>query len=122
MRDKPRMIKSKNRGSRRIVRTVRDLSHGHWIRRQIRDVNASLRAYAEDGAASMIYRAVFAAIEKSGVSRAEMARALGVTRPRVSQILRGENITLKTLGALLWSCGQQVAELRTESVAKDDAS
>lgn len=42
----------------------------------------------------------------SGVSQKELARRLGVTKGRVSQILSGgENLTLRSLAALGWALG-----------------
>jgi len=60
---------------------------------------------------------VLDAIDNSGLSRSEVAEALGTTKSYISQVLNGAtNMTLKTLGALLWASGQQVAELRTEAI------
>ena len=52
---------------------------------------------------------VLDAIEDSGLTRAELARVLGTTKSYVSQVLNGStNMTLKTLGGLLWATGKQV--------------
>jgi transcriptional regulator with XRE-family HTH domain len=96
-----------------LVRTADDLAPGHWMARQL-PAGASLRGYAEDRAISVVTAAVQRAIDNAGLSRADVARALGTTKSHVSQVLNGStNMTLKTLGALLWACGRQVAELRS---------
>jgi transcriptional regulator with XRE-family HTH domain len=62
-----------------------------------------------------VLRGVNEAIENAGVSRAELAEVLGTSRPYVSQVLNGStNATLKTLGALLWASGTQIAGLQIE--------
>lgn len=105
--------------ARRIVRTSDDLPRGHWMKRQL-PRGASLRGYAEDQAVSMLLREVHAAIEAAGMSRADVARVLGVTKSRVSQVLNGSpNVSLKTLGAFLWAAGRGVDRLVTDSLGHD---
>jgi predicted XRE-type DNA-binding protein len=104
----------------RIVRTSSDLEAGHWMARQL-PPDTSLRGYAEDRAISVLTRVVQEAIDNAGLSRAEVARVLGTTKSYISQVLNGStNMTLKTLGALLWVAGRQVAELRTQVVGAED--
>lgn len=101
---------------RRLVRTSSELPANHWMARQL-PPNTSLRGYAEDRAVSLLTRAVLDAIESAGLSRADVARALGTTKSYVSQVLNGStNMTLKTLGALLWASGRQVSDLRTDVI------
>lgn len=100
-----------------VVRTREDLPVGHWMARQLPE-GASLRGYAEDRAISVLTQVAQEAIDGAGISRAEVAELLGTSRSYVSQVLNGStNMTLKTLGALLWVAGQQVARLETEPVA-----
>lgn len=74
----------------------------------------SLRGYAEDCAASVFARTVLQAIADANLTRTDVAHALGVTPSYVSQLLNGSaNMTVKTLGALLWACGRKAALLRT---------
>lgn len=99
--------------TKRIVRTSSDLPVGHWMRRQLPD-ETPLRPYAEDRAVSILTGAVVDAIENAGMTRAEVARALGTTKSYVSQVLNGTtNMTLKTLGALFWVAGRQVEDVFT---------
>lgn len=45
-------------------------------------------------------------VESSGVSRSELAKRLGVSKGRVSQILGGgDNLTLRTIAAVGWALG-----------------
>ncbi len=99
----------------RIVRTSSDLAANHWMARQL-PPDTSLRGYCEDRAVSLVTRAVADAIDRSGLTRSDVARALGTTRSYVSQVLNGStNMTVKTLGAVLWACGRQVNELCTDT-------
>lgn len=98
----------------RIIRTSDDLPKNHWMAAQL-PAGTSLRGYAEDRAVSLLTRAVINAIEKAGLSRTDIANALGTTKSWVSQVLNGStNMTLKTLGALFWAAGRQVTELRDD--------
>jgi transcriptional regulator with XRE-family HTH domain len=97
-----------------LVRTSDDLPRDHWMARQL-PAGTSLRSFAEDEAISVLTSAVQVALDDAGLSRAEIAEQLGTTRSYVSQLLNGStNMTLKTLGALYWVAGQQVAEVRSE--------
>jgi len=96
------------------VRYREDLPAGHWLARQL-PKGASLRTYAEERSIISLTTSIQTAIEASGLSRAEIAAVLGCSRAFVSQILNGSsNMTLKTLGALLWAIGQQVQSLQLE--------
>lgn len=98
------------------VRTTDDLPREHWIARQL-PPGTSLRAFAEDEAISVLTSAAQEAIEKAGLTRAEVARALGTTKSYVSQVLNGSaNMTLRTLGALFWAAGRQVRRVSTVEV------
>lgn len=99
-----------------LIRTSDDLPRDHWIARQL-PPNTSLRAYAEDEAISVLTTAAQDAIEHAGLSRKDVADALGTTKSYVSQVLNGStNMTLKTFGALLWVCGRQVTAIKTEPI------
>lgn len=99
---------------RRIVHRVDDLRPNHWMARQL-PRGTSLRPYAEDRAISTLTAAVQRAIDEVGMSRKDVADLLGTTKSYVSQVLNGStNMTLKTLGALLWATGRQVHELVTD--------
>ncbi len=111
---------SKGRGAGRApVRYSDDLPAGHWIKRQLPS-GTSLRPYCEDSAVSLIVSLAATAVAEAGMSRADLAARLGTTRSNVSQILNGSrNMTVKTLGAILWACGLQVNGLATRATADD---
>lgn len=99
---------------KRLIHTSDDLAADHWMARQL-PRGISLRPFAEDEAISVLTSAVQDAIEDAGLTRSDVARLLGTTKSYVSQVLNGStNMTLKTLGALLWACGLQVGALRTD--------
>jgi transcriptional regulator with XRE-family HTH domain len=103
----------------KIVRLADDLPREHWISRQL-PPGTSLRPFAEDEAISALTSAVQDALDDAGVSRSEAAELLGTTRSYVSQVLNGStNMTLRTLGALLWASGRQVTGLRTERLGAE---
>lgn len=53
---------------------------------------------------------IAALLQDLNINQAELAERLGVTRGRVSQILSGgENLTLRTLGAVGWALGIRLA-------------
>lgn len=98
----------------RLIHTSDDLPPNHWIARQL-PPGTSLRPFAEDEAVSAITSAVQGAIDEAGLTRADVARLLGTTKSYISQVLNGStNMTLKTLGALLWAAGREVAGLLTQ--------
>ena len=102
--------------TKRLIRYSKDLPTDHWLARLV-PAEMSLRAYAEDRAVAELTGGVIEAIERAGLTRAEIARLLGTTKSYISQVLNGStNMTLKTLGALLWAAGREVAELRTAQV------
>ncbi len=97
-----------------VVRTVDDLSPDHWMAQQL-PPGASLRRYAEARAISLLTRSIQDAIQEAGLSRAEVARVLGMKPTYVSRVLNGySNMTMRTLGALFWACGLQVTRLQTD--------
>lgn len=64
------------------------------------------RVYEEEVLLGEATATVAGMLESLGLSQAELARRLGVTPGRVSQILSGhENIGMRTLGALGWALG-----------------
>jgi predicted XRE-type DNA-binding protein len=92
--------------ARKLVRFGRDLPRSHWMRRAGLPANASLRGYAEDHAVSQLVSLAGDAIAAHGMTRKEVAELLGTTKSNVSQFLNGSrNMTIKTFGALLWTCG-----------------
>ena len=65
--------------------------------------------YAEESAMVEASEIIASALERSGMSRAELARALGVSRSEVTARLAGErNITVRKLAATLHALGQKL--------------
>jgi transcriptional regulator with XRE-family HTH domain len=64
------------------------------------------RAYEEELLYGEATDTIQGLLVTSGISRQELARRLGVSPGRVSQILSGrENLTLRTLASLAWALG-----------------
>lgn len=76
-----------------------------WIARQSKS-NESRRAYERERLSMWTLDDVSAAMEKNGISKADLARTLGTSRAHITQVLSGSrNITLGTLADLAWACG-----------------
>ncbi|MHA3685081.1 helix-turn-helix domain-containing protein [Leucobacter sp. HY1908] len=66
--------------------------------------------YAEEAAKIDAAERIAAALERSGVSRAELARRLGVSRAEITRRLKGEhNIGVGTLAATLHVLGETLS-------------
>lgn len=63
------------------------------------------RLLAEEGLVLEALEALCAFMEQQGVTRAELARRLGTSRANVTQLLRGRNVTLRTLAAAVHVLG-----------------
>lgn len=65
--------------------------------------------YAEEAAKIDAAERIAAALERSGMSRADLARKLGVTRAEITRRLKGEhNIGVATLAATLHVLGESL--------------
>ena len=65
---------------------------------------------ATEVALAMAQSTVQQAIDKARITKAELARRTGLTRPYVSAILKGShNLTVKTMSRCLFACGYEVA-------------
>lgn len=63
----------------------------------------------EEAALAMAQATIQNAINKSGISRAELARRLGRPRSFVSRLLSGDhNLTIRTMARALLACGYEV--------------
>jgi ribosome-binding protein aMBF1 (putative translation factor) len=63
----------------------------------------------EEAALAMAQAVVQNAINRSGISRAELARRLNRSRSFVSRMLCGDhNLTVKTMARALAACGEEV--------------
>ena len=78
-----------------------------WVKRQTATPEAR-RLYEEERLILYATEAIAETIEKQGRTRAEVAKALGTSRPNVTQLLGGSrNMTLRTLAALAHACGMR---------------
>jgi len=75
-------------------------------RRSLLSDPAARREYEEAYLVGEVTDSILALLQGLGISQAELAERLGVTRGRVSQILSGrQNLTLRTLAAIGWALG-----------------
>lgn len=76
--------------------------------------------YAEEAAMVDASELIAAALEASGMSQADLARALNVSRSEVTARLGGQrNLTVKSLAATLYALG---AELKLSSGSRADSA
>ncbi len=70
------------------------------------------REYARQKCVEAIGSALERAMETANLNRVGLAAKLGKSKSQVSRILGGaHNMTLYTLGDLLWACGAEVDDL-----------
>lgn len=75
-----------------------------WETRQQKDAE-SRRAYEYERLTVAILDEIYEAMERSGLTKADVARILGTSRANVTQIFAGSrNLTVKTLSDLAWAC------------------
>ena len=79
-----------------------------WIERQTASPG-SRRLHEEERLILWATEAVAEAMANQGLTRAQVAEALGTSRPNVTQLLSGSrNMTLRTLAALAHACRMRV--------------
>ena len=87
-----------------------------WIERQTASPE-SRRLYEEERLILWAAEAVAEAMARRGLTRAQLADALGTSRPNVTQLLNGSrNMTLRTLAAVAHACGARV-DIQLEPLA-----
>jgi transcriptional regulator with XRE-family HTH domain len=65
--------------------------------------------YAEEAAMVDAAELIASALDERGITRADLARALGVSRSEITARLRGErNMTVRSLAATLHALGKQI--------------
>ena len=80
--------------------------------------------YWEEGAILDFTEALYDAMQRQGVTRAELARRLGTSQAYITRVLSGNaNFTLKTMTKLAHALGMQLdvglsAQERTEAAAE----
>ncbi|WP_419933798.1 helix-turn-helix transcriptional regulator [Candidatus Palauibacter sp.] len=88
-----------------------------WVKRQTATPEAR-RLYEEERLILWATEAIAETIEEQGRTRADVAKALGTSRPNVTQLLNGSrNMTLRTLAALAHACGMR-ADLKLEPLPR----
>lgn len=95
----------------------------NWLNEHLR-TPTERRMYAQELAVLLASQAIVDAMESAHLNRAELAARIGKTKGFVSQVLSGRNMTMRTLGDLLWACDKQVSEIMTvpmgQSIVTDD--
>ncbi len=87
----------------------------HWLQRELPDPKDQ-REYAQERCIVAVTEALGEAMERAGVNRTQLAQALGVSKSHVSQLFAGRNLTLRTIGDVLWVCGLEVRDLELDKL------
>ena len=83
-------------------------NHRSWIAEQLETPEAR-RAFEQERLVVTVTNALMEGMDEENVSRAELARKLGRSRPFITQVLAGtRNMTLHTLADLAWALGRRV--------------
>ncbi len=83
----------------------------NWIAEHFPDPEDQ-REYAREKCVEVIGSAVERAMDHAGLNRAALADKMGKTKGQLSRILSGaHNMTLRTLGDVLWACDVEVEDL-----------
>lgn len=77
------------------------------------------RLLAEEGLVFHTLDTLCEFMERQGVTRAELARRLGTSRANITQLLRGRNVTLRTVAAAFHVLGGEL-ELRVRVVEEPE--
>jgi len=79
-----------------------------WADRQDRTPEAR-REYEYERLCAWALNEIYQAMERKGLSKADLARSLGTSRANITQAFSGaRNVTLRTLSDLAWACGVRV--------------
>jgi transcriptional regulator with XRE-family HTH domain len=90
-----------------------------WIDRQQKTME-SRRDYEYERLAVLVLDELYEAMERSNLTKADIARALGTSRANITQVFSGSrNLTLRTLSDLAWACGARLC-LKTEPLRSGD--
>jgi len=80
-----------------------------WISRQ-ETTDESRRDYEYERSAAWALNAIYEAMERNNLTKADLARALGTSRANVTHAFSGSrNVTLRTLSDLAWACKSRVS-------------
>lgn len=87
-----------------------------WLSRHLPEP-ADQREYARERCIVALTEALAAIMEEAEISRAELAKRLGVSKAHISQVLNGSrNMTLATIADVLWACGKEVTDLHVSDL------
>jgi transcriptional regulator with XRE-family HTH domain len=76
-----------------------------WVERQ-EETSEARREYEYERLTVWALDELYEAMERNGLTKADLARKLGTSRANITQTFSGErNITLRTLSDLAWACG-----------------
>jgi transcriptional regulator with XRE-family HTH domain len=91
-----------------------DLENDHnaaWTERQNQTPEAR-RHYEQERLILWLTEELASAIEESSLSRREIADKLGTSKAHVTQVLRGRNLTLRTIADIAWATGHRITAHR----------
>lgn len=115
----PRLVVSRSKFGELENRSMNGAAVSSWFR----ETPESLRILAEERAVVAAAELVSAALERRNVSRSDLAEALGVKPPEISQRLSGKrNLTLRSLAAMLHELGYGLQLQAKETVKVSEPS
>jgi transcriptional regulator with XRE-family HTH domain len=83
----------------------------NWLATALPDL-ADQKEYAKERCIVAVTEAVGMAMERAKLTRSEVAERLGKHKSYVTRALNGaHNMTLRTLGEILWACDAEVRDL-----------
>lgn len=82
-----------------------------WIDRQTESSEAR-REYERERFIVWALEEIAEAMQQNGLTKADLARALGKSRAYITQVLSGRNVTVGTLVDLAWACGVRLSVKR----------
>lgn len=84
----------------------------NWLEKELPDPKDQ-REYAKQRAFVAVSEALGEELEHAGLTRAQLAEVLGVSKGRVSRALGGQNLTLASIAEILWACQRELEDLQT---------
>lgn len=97
-------------GVARVPVVARQTVEVNWLDRELPNPDDQ-RKYAEERCRIAVTEHIAEVMAERGISRSEMAKRLAVTKGRVSAMFADTNLTLRTVGNLLWACQMEVQDL-----------
>jgi transcriptional regulator with XRE-family HTH domain len=94
----------------------------NWLERELPDPEQQ-RAYARERVIVAVTEALQEAMDDANLRRSDLAELLGKTKGHISQVLNGHrNMTLSTVGDVLWACGKELDDLIVSPLGELDCS